>query len=347
MQMLPNRQNVKPLGRTAELPDGLWLCHSCTGAEFTVEGTTVSVTVAADDRGIPMRQPVRLGLYVDGQRVIDAMLDTPEKVLTYSFSETPRKAIIRVLKLSEAAMSTCCLRSIEADGDIRPTAPRAKRIELIGDSITCGYGVDETDPKRHFRTETEDASRAWAYLAAEMLGADASLVALSGYGIISGHTSDAPVTNQRMERRYDVLAFSHGKYEGHSPMDTPWDFTQFPTDLVVVNLGTNDNSYVREDPIRAVHYRAAYTAFLFDLRRCNPQAYILCTLGMAGDQLYPQMEAAVSDYISLTGDKRVTCMSFTPQKPEDGYAADGHPSLKTQALAAEKLAAHVRELMDW
>ena len=54
-----------------------------------------------------------------------------------------------------------------------------RAIEFIGDSITCGYGVDDEVAEHHFATGTEDTTRAYALRTARKLGVDYSLVSLS------------------------------------------------------------------------------------------------------------------------------------------------------------------------
>ena len=349
MRITPNWQNVKPLGRTWPLADGLWLAFSASGVEFTFNGSTCMVTIAGDSRAVDaeaLNDHTRVAIELDGQRAVDAMLNVPEKTFTLTAGEGEH--IVRIMKLSEAAMSTCVIKVIEAES-IRPTAKKSRLVEFIGDSITCGYGVDDEDPEHHFSTATEDATRAYAYRTAQALDADYSLVSLSGYGIISGYTATAeePVTTQLLPTYYEKLGFSYGAYEGLAPQDIRWDFAARQPDVVVINLGTNDDSYCLDHEERQQHYCDQYAAFLRTVRRCNPGAKILCTLGMMGDRLYPFVEKAAAAYSAATGDANITCMPFVPQLAEDGLAADYHPTEATHRKAAEKLTAEIRRLMGW
>jgi len=350
----PTWQNVKPLGRTHPLTDSLWLAFSGTGAEFTFHGARCTVTIAGDSNAaLPddAANKTRIAIDVDGVRVIDDMIDAAEKTYTVLDAPEARDVIVRVVKLSETAMSTCGIRTIAVDAaeGIRPTPAKAHRIEFIGDSITCGYGVDDEEPEHHFSTATEDATCAYAYRTAQALDADYSLVSLSGYGIISGYTATAeePVTTQLLPTYYEKLGFSYGSYEGLAPQDVRWDFAARQPDVVVINLGTNDDSYCLDHEERQQHYCDQYADFLRTVRRCNPGAKILCTLGMMGDRLYPFVEKAAAAYSAATGDDNITCMPFVPQLAEDGLAADYHPTEATHRKAAEKLTAEIRRLMGW
>lgn len=349
----PTWDNVKPLGRTHQLPDALWLCFSGTGAEFTFHGSRCEVTIAGDINAYPSKRDelVRIAIYVDGVRVVDEMIDAREKTFTVLDADEARDHVVRIVKLSETAMSTCGVRAISVDdpAGIRPTPAKARKIEFIGDSITCGYGVDDEVAEHHFSTTTEDVTRAYAYRTAEMLDADYSLVSISGYGIISGYTATGAekVTAQQLPRFYEKLGFSYGTFQKKIAATIKWDFDAFQPDLIVINLGTNDDSYTLDHPDRREEYRAAYVEFLKVVRRNNPDATILCTLGVMGDRLYPMVYRAVQDYTAETGDTNIHTMKFDVQKASDGYVADWHPTAVTHGKAAEKLTAEIRRVMGW
>ena len=350
----PNRENVKPLGRTHPLEDSLWLCFSGSGAEFVFEGRRCEVVIAGDSNAAKPNDEgnkVRIAIYVNGERVVDDMIDAKEKTYTVVDAAQAQMNTVRIVKLSETAMSTCGIREIRVDSEdgIRPAAARAHRIEFIGDSITCGYGVDDEVAEHHFSTATEDVTRAYAYRTAEMLGADYSMVSISGYGIISGYTAtgEEKVVAQQLPKFYEKLGFSYGTYQKKIAASVKWDFSAFVPELIVINLGTNDDSYTLLNADRREEYRAAYVEFLKVVRANNPEAKILCTLGIMGDRLYAMVYKAVTDYTAETGDTNIACMKFDVQKASDGYVADWHPTSVTHEKAAQKLTAEIRKLMGW
>ena len=141
-------------------------------------------------------------------------------------------------------MSTVGIKEIRCVGSaIKPTEKKDMLIEFIGDSITCGYGIDDPDKDHHFVTATEDVTKAYAYLTAKTLDADYSMLSFSGYGIISGYTdNDNKVSAQTVPQFYTKLGYSWGKNGDFSPQESEWEFSGRQPDLVVVNLGTNDES---------------------------------------------------------------------------------------------------------
>ncbi len=349
---IPSLKNLKPLGRTHLLNDTLWMAYSGSGAAFTFFGKKCALTIAGDSTSHTSAEKdnqVRIAVEVNGLRVVDTLVDEPEKTITVFESDTAQEVEVRLIKLSESAMSTCALKLIAADTDgrIQPAAAKAHSIEIVGDSITCGYGTDDLDPEHHFVTATEDVTKSYSYKTLQALDADYGIVSLSGYGIISGYTATAEEkVDQILPKYYDKLGFSYGSYLGMKPQEIAWPFADQP-ELIIINLGTNDDSYCLDHHDRQLDYQQNYTAFLRKVRSHNPEAKILCVLGLMGDRLYPFVEAAAAEYTAQTGDTNIACMRFPVQLEEDGYAADWHPSVVTHDKATERLSAFVKELMEW
>ncbi|MCH5192695.1 MAG: GDSL family lipase [Oscillospiraceae bacterium] len=349
-QFTANENTVKLLGRTYFADEKLYCALSGTGAEFTFTGTKCTVTIDGDSNsGNPTASDnyARMGIYVNGERVIDDMVDKTQEVYDVFESDTPEDVTVSVVKLSESPMSTIAISGITVTGtDIKPTPNKDLFIEFIGDSITCGYGVDDPDPNNHFVTATEDVTKAYAYKTAKALDADYSMVSFSGYGIISGYTNgDKKEAGQIVPKYYTKLGFSWANNGSFSPAKVDWDFSKRQPDLIVVNLGTNDDSYTKNKTERKEEYQAGYVEFLKTIREKNPDARILCTLGIMGDNLFEYVQLAADTYSKETGDTNISAMRFVPQLAEDGYAADWHPSPVTHDKASEKLAEEIRSII--
>lgn len=348
-----NKENVKFLGRTYIFKDALWCGLSGSGISFTFTGTKACITLIGDDttNGVQTEGNARVGIYVKGIRVVDTIMDVPEKAFCVFESETVQKVTIQVIKLSECAMSTFGIKllDIESVNGIMPSPNKPHRIEFIGDSITCGYGVDLSVPEGNFSTDTEDMTKVYAYKTAENLDADYSMVSFSGYGIISGYTDNGEkVTHQLVPSYYDKIGFSYakpcGKLELHK---TPWDFGQFTPEVVVINLGTNDDSYCQNDKERQGEFSAEYVNFLKMVRKHNREATILCTVGIMGERIYDAVDQAVKDFKMITQDDKIFSLKFTEQLPEDGLALNGHPTEVTHTKAAFVLTNKIKEIMKW
>jgi len=351
--LTPNEESVKVIGRAMFFNDTLWLVHSGSGAEFTFTGTKAVITLQADSAIMNgANEQARVAIFVNGVCVVDDMINKMLETYTVFESETEEECTVRIVKLSEAAMSTVGIKTMEVTsrGVIRPTENKEHLIEFIGDSITCGYGVEDEDPNHNFKTSTENAMKAYAYKTAELLGTDYSLVSFSGWGIISGYTAtgEEKMTEQLVPEYYEKLGYSRGKYLATTPEEISWDYTKRQPDLIVVNLGTNDDSYTKGMNDREQDYKEHYVEFLKVIRKNNPDATILCTLGIMGRRLFPMVEQAVAEYSAATGDTNIDTLQFAEQNGAvDGLAADWHPTEKTHTKAAEKLAEKIKEMMGW
>ncbi|QYR24002.1 GDSL family lipase [Paenibacillus sp. sptzw28] len=342
---------VRPLGRTYFLNDTLWMALSGSGAEFRFSGRRAEITLKGDQVALRQSNHARIGIYVNGERVVDDLLNEPLKTYTVFENVSEQDVVVRIIKLSEAAMSTAGIHEIRVNAvdGIQPTQDSARKIEFIGDSITAGYGVDDEVKEHGFSTATEDVTKTYAFKTAAALQADYSIVAYSGYGIISGYTgSDEKVDSQLVPDYYDKMGRSDGRIDGTiEVMSIPWDFDKFLPDLIVINLGTNDDSYALDDAEKQAQYRDAYVEFLKQVRSHNADAHLMCTLGMMGDRLYPMVEQAAAAYTNETGDANISVLKFDVQLPADGHAAHWHPTEATHSKAAGKLIAKIKDVMEW
>ena len=258
-----NEQNVKILGRALQTEKGLWCVYSATGAEFVTKATKIEITLQGDSEAVSDNELnyVRYAIYVNGVRVVDDRLNEAERTVTVLDTEEATEAIVTIVKLSEAAMSTMRISRIGIEGEkIAPTPDKPMMIEVVGDSITCGYGVEDEDRDHHFSTATEDVTKAYSYGLVNMLDADYSLVSVSGWGIISGYSDDGETrrTDQMLPPYYEKLGYSDENLDGVKPQEVDWDFGRRQPDLVVINLGTNDSSYCLEHEDRRELFTSEY-----------------------------------------------------------------------------------------
>ncbi len=338
-------ENVKTLGRTyLDKDETIWLSNSASAIEFTFTGTSAKINVCTDIVYGQGSEP-RFAVYVDGERKVDELLTVQEKEIEIFKADSAKEATIKIIKLSEAANSIFGIKNIVADKDakIAPTAQKDLKIEFIGDSITCGYGVDDEVKEHSFSTATEDATKAYAYKTAEALEADYSMFSYSGHGIISGYTTGAIQAGQTIPPIYGQVGKN---YSGSAIVKNQWDFSKFQPDYIVINLGTNDASYTKKDEDKQNEYTKGYTEFIKQVREKNPNAFIICALGIMGSDLYYPMDRAVKAYVEETGDEKIDVLPFLVQDAADGYAADWHPTEKTHTKAAERLTLKIQMLME-
>ncbi len=339
-------ENLKLLGRTAFVNGCLWLGFSASGCEFVFKGTRLCLSVRGDDNFTEKEitgRP-RFAVYIDGKRVLDQVLDKPEKDFTIIESQSETACVVRIVKLSATVASTLAITKLEAEGEISPTAKKPFAVEFIGDSITCAYGVDDEDRSHPYSTATEDATKGYAYLAAELLDCDYILTCKSGHGILSGHAPNGVINQGALMPKYYEMALAglNNSLFGVPAESTKWDFSKNPVDFVVINLGTNDRTYTLGDRQKCLEYQRLYTEFLKQVRRCNPNAFIICAMGIMGDDLIEYIKGAVADFKSETGDKMAEAFRLTPRPESDGYAAMWHPTIVSQVRGAKEISEYIK-----
>jgi lysophospholipase L1-like esterase len=217
-------------------------------------------------------------------------------------------------------------------------APSGRRMELVGDSITCGFGVLGADETCPFSASTESEPLAWGALAAKQLSALHMVTAVSGLGVVRNYGGDSVDT---MPERYDRALANDAA--------STWDHHAFEPDVIIVALGTNDFSGGKGDP--GPGFEAAYTSFLAILRAKHPAARIVATTSpMLSDGNHVMQRAYVAAAVATrtsAGDLLVSMLDLDEQSASDGYGCGYHPSLATQAKMAAKLVAHVKPLTGW
>ncbi|MBO4325008.1 MAG: hypothetical protein J5845_06405 [Lachnospiraceae bacterium] len=347
-EYLMTKDNVKTIGRTYYEKDIRWCGYSGSGVEFTFAGHDCTVHLVSDDQYTSATHAARVGIFVDGERVADVLMDEPRKDVKIIESEKLTFATVKIIKLSEVSDSVVGIESLTMTGSLLPISARATRIEFIGDSITCGYGVDGEFEKDVYSTANEDCTKAFAYKTADLLNADYSLVSISGYGIVSGYTATGEKLGDKiLPPYYTKFGMSIATFgEGRRADEIDWDFDEFLPDIVVINLGTNDSSYCKDDAKKR-EYIDGYKEFLAAVRAKNPDAKIICTLGIMGTELCESMEKAVEEFKTEKGDTNIVTMRFEEQDVEnDGIVVDWHPSEATHGKAAKKLAKFITELQQ-
>ncbi len=331
---------VKPLGRTFMRDGARILSHTCSGVEFAFRGTSADITLTSNCK----TSKARAAFYVDGELVKDTMLNSKEETFRIFESDEPKNCIISVVKLSEAAYSNIGVKSINVTSEygIIPTPARKHKIEFIGDSITCGYGIDAADQYEAFATTNENGEKTYAALVGKHFKADYNIISWSGIGVYSSYTESSK-PNQSF-----LLPPIYGKTAPNELSNDMWDFTQWQPDLVVINLGTNDNTWTKGIQDRADIFGEAYYKFIEQVRESNPNAYIICSLGVMGSKLLPEIKEQVALYSANTGDYKITTFEFDYRDGvNDGFGAGFHPSAVTHQKMADKLIPFISELLGW
>ena len=291
------------------------------------------------------------------------VFEVAEGVRRYSIfdSTKPGAHTVRVLKRSENSKGRVGLRKILVDGELMPPRLPAKRrrLEFIGDSITCGFG-NEMDGSGTFSTSLENGFETYAAIAARLLDAEYHSVCISGIPLCNSYNEDFRIVlpdfpdfrppRRAMEDYYAYTDRPHQEAAGLSAGFEEWAFDRFKPDAIVINLGTNDGFRIKasgNDPEEEKHFERRYKQFLHLLRRLNGTGpVIVCTLGSMDYYLYDNILRATDAFMWETGDARVVCYKFGGIFLwDEGIGALDHPSVKTHRRMGRELSEVLKKLL--
>ena len=267
---------------------------------------------------------------VDGKQ--SGVLKLNKGADTYTIEVTSGTHDVSFIKRTESFVGTT--RFLGVEGKLEPATRKKRTIEVVGDSITCGYGNEGASQNEHFKPETENAYMSYASIAARSVNADVTLIAWSGRKMWPDNT---------MPEIYDRVlpTQEQPKYDFKGPVPS----------AVVINLATND--FGRGNPDEK-GWTDAYEAFIRRVWSHYPKAHIYLATGSMMSDNYPQGQNALTtvkgylDKIMLRmHDKRMHRIDFDMQRMEDGIGSDWHPSIKTDQIMGAKLAAALRKDLGW
>lgn len=194
-------------------------------------------------------------------------------------------------------------------------------IEFIGDSLTAAQGVLGSPTYGDYSVKYEDGTLGYAYLAAEQLNADCMLVARPGIGLVCGSEKDNSV---QMSKIYHLQCFWRSLTKEYAPVRKP--------DLIVYNLGTNDNS----QGVDPNEYRDVLNAFIKEVRGYYGEdvpVFIIVNNDIKGN-LLSYTEDAVKGFDNIKISDYV--------RHRNGYA--NHPNREDAVIESKKLVNQIKSL---
>lgn len=327
----PYDHGVRLIGRYDGCkPGGPRMSWSGSGFVARFSGTGLSVTLDGGE--------LIFTTLVDG--VVTTDLVTGSGKATYVLAAGLRSGehTLELYRQGEPSFGPSVLHGVSVtDGELLPPpAAATRRIEMVGDSITAGYGNEGTSPACPFSAETENHYLTYGAIMARALGADLSTVAWSGKGVVSNYGGNRVSPMPQL-------------YERAEPGDehSVWDFSLWQPHAVVVNLGTND--YSTDNDPSDNEFVSAYAQLLTNIRARYPEASIICTLGplLLGTDL-EKAEANIAAAVQkrkAAGDTGVLFQPLRVANVEPG--CDWHPGLLTHRLMAEALEPVMRSALNW
>lgn len=317
------------VGRFVREPGGMRFAWPGSAIVARFQGTGISMRLKDD--GYNLFQVV-----VDGET--KKVLRTDKTKDLYALAEGLPDGVheLVVEKRTEAKVGEAVFVGLQpaAGGKLlAPPPARPRHIELVGDSITTGYGNEGPSATCGFVNSQQNEYLTYGAIAARALDADHTTIAWSGK------------TLHEMTVYFDRVLPARE--------DSKWDFSLQPQ-VVVLNVGTNN--FARVDPGEA-RFVTLYHALVQKVRSAYPKAFIVCALGPMLSDVYPEnrrsltqarkyMRVAVAK-LKEAGDANLDMLEFPEQNHADGLGCGFHPSLKTHRLMSDRLVAMLKERLGW
>ena len=234
---------------------------------------------------------------------------------------------------------------------VEPPALPCRKIEFIGNSITCGYGNEGTNAREGFTYATENHYYSYASIAARSLEAQHWVVARSGIGAYrnyAGPKTGNPESNMLVQYEYVGYAWKPELRQEPTFLNEKWDFGRYQPDVVCINLGTNDLSTPNYD-LKLL--KQNYQKLLKMVRQHNPKAKIVfltgTMLGKKESDIQQQILNEVTAEAHQSGDQEVYRFDMAPISGNEWYGNDYHPNVYEDEKMAGELTAYLRSLMNW
>ena len=319
------------------------------GLRFSWSGSTVEARFTGPSLAIRLRaarvdQPTPYTAWVDDLPPVTFDVSADRERYELATGLEPSKVHrIKIVREVEAFGGVHELLGLDlgAGGAFLPASPRALRIEILGDSITCGYGVLGSGPKCPFSFATERASEAYGARLGRALDADVTTLCWSGRGVYRNYDGSTAGT---MTELFE-LAIPEPK--------VPWSFAKVPPpDVAIIALGTNDFLGGADQPLDLEAFENAYVKLARRVREVYPRALVLLTTspmlqhapapstpGNVDEAARTRLEHVVARR-SAEGDSRIELVPLPNEAPH--WGCDAHPDAAMNAQIAARLESLIR-----
>lgn len=252
---------------------------------------------------------------------------------------------LQIAKRTEADMGVGTFRGVTLGSKqtIAPWKPTGSRkIEFIGNSITCGYGTEGASGQERFKPEAENNRKSYAPIVARAFNAEYSIIAHSGLGVVRNYND-----HEKISTRLLPMPARFGR-----TMDTDtllkWDFNQWRPDAFVINLGTNDYSTLPH-PDKA-YFQRQYEKMIDTVIEKYGSIPIFCIVGpLTNEPCYSFVKEVVDDYKTLHPSAKVYFLGipFGLLNPSKDYGSDGHPNYRGNKKTANYIVSLMANVMGW
>ncbi|MDE6641114.1 MAG: electron transporter RnfD [Acetatifactor sp.] len=227
---------------------------------------------------------------------------------------------------------------------LTPPVMPGRRIEVFGDSVSCGEVseavdyVGKEDPEHD--GEFSNSWYSYSWITARKLNAELHITSQGGAALLDKTGWFCGPDFVGMESIYDKI-----QYNPQLGALKSWDFSRWTPHVVVLAFGQNDanpENYMAEEyeSEKAVNWRKHYRAFIEKLMELYPKARFVLTTTILGHD--PGWDHAIDDVCREIGSSRVHHFLYE----KNGCGTPGHIRIPEAEKMAEELSAFIDSLGD-
>lgn len=273
---------------------------------------------------------------------------------------------VRIMKESqpwqEDADRFFLMHAVLCDGTICEAVQKKYRLEFVGDSLSSGEGLSGPVGLVSSCSGVFGLEGHYAVRTADALQADFRILSQSGWGVCCGWNNNP---DYAMPRCYEQnCGISKGVRNQELGVLERNDFDAWQPDAVVVNLGSNDGFALdspawidpedgrewrqcleadgKMDRESTERFERAAVSFLKQLRRNDPNAWIIWAYGMIDYLMQPYLEESMQQYLEESGDKKAEFLRL-PAGCAAWLGSNNHPGRKVHEAASEMLIKVLKE----
>lgn len=324
-------------GRTEITPDnGIILISSASSITFSFIGNTCEIALqSTNEYGHHAYVSLELdGKYIGRLRVENQLKNYPVKVTSN------KKHILKIFKATEASTGGILFSGTNAKL-ISTSVKEKKKIEFIGNSITCGMGADvidiPCDQGEWF--DQHNAYMAYGPVLSRNLDVDFQLSSVSGMGMYRNWNDE---TESVMPNVYENLYLNNDASK-------PYNFN-FKPDIISIALGTNDFSEgdgkKERQPFNADKFVSNYLNFLEILYKNNPNVQIVLVnspmVNGERDKVFTDCLQKVRDSFKDEKYKPIQIFKFSAVTP---HGCTLHPDAEDHKIMASQYEPFLKKLL--
>lgn len=325
------------------------------------DGTKVTAKLQEQFAAWMEAAPSEWDVIVDGQTKDKLVTSAAETEFVLADGLAKGVHVVELYKRSEPQTGTTQFKGFDFGGGtlLSPPARLSRRIEIVGDSSSTGYGVEGvglTDPATgkcpgaNHAAKYQNFRKAYGAVLGTMVGAEVYSSSLSGKGIYQNIWSEDA----------DTLPMMFVRTLPIEDKSATWSFADWKADVVVVMAGGND--FAIRQPVdtgaaTVEQFTEAYRGLVTKIRTEYPNAHLVLTVSPTTDDNEPVGSntrtkittgaQTIATERNAQGDAKVYFFAPNKAPKSEMTGCFGHGSPEMHQRVAKELETFIKPKLGW